>query len=200
MERLVEGIRLIRQMWEAKQPFKFEGKYFASDFYYLYTKPRGKIPIYCSAIGRRAAYGAGLNTDGLITITPRNDPEKLRAIILPEYKRGRSEAKKAGLGKIAIELIFSFERPEHLLRSAWRTLGIFRKDSWSIPNPVVVEEEGRKVTPSDLRRNMYFFKNWKEIVRTIESYRSIGVNEVSVYTGCDRKQIRTLADNLLSVF
>ena len=46
MERLKEGTRLIRQMWESTEPFKFEGKYFTSDFYYLYTKPRKKIPIY----------------------------------------------------------------------------------------------------------------------------------------------------------
>jgi hypothetical protein len=197
---MVEGIRLMRQMWEAKEPFKFDGKYFAADFYYLYTKPRRKIPVYSSAIGRKAAYGAGVNADGLITISPRNDPQKLKEVILPEYERGRSEAKKVGLGKVAIEFEFSFDRPEHLLRTGWRTLGICRKDSWSIPNPVVVEEEGRKVTLADLRRSMHFFKNWKELVRTVEEYRSVGVNEVSVYTGCAKKQIRALANNLLSVF
>ena len=73
MERLTEGIKLIRQMWDATEPFRFEGKYFSSDFYYLYTKPRRKVPIYCSAIGRRAAHAAGLYGDGLVTISPRND-------------------------------------------------------------------------------------------------------------------------------
>ena len=52
MDRLAEGIRLIRQLWDSKEPFKFEGKYFSSDFYYLYTKPRAKIPIYSSAMGK----------------------------------------------------------------------------------------------------------------------------------------------------
>jgi hypothetical protein len=187
-------------MWAATEPFKFEGPYFASDFYYLYTKPRRKIPIYSSAIGRRAAYAAGVDADGLITISPRNDPNKLKEEILPEYRRGRNLAKKPGLGKVAIELVFRFDKPDQVLRTSWRTLGICRKDSWSIPNPVAVEEEGRKVTLEDLYRGMYFFNNWKDVVKVIEEHRAVGVNEVTVYTGCDRKRLRSLADNVVSVF
>jgi coenzyme F420-dependent glucose-6-phosphate dehydrogenase len=200
MSRLTEGTKLMRQLWESPEPFKFDGKYFSSDFYYLYTKPRKKIPIYASAIGRKAAYAAGLNADGMITISPRNNPEKLKEVILPEYRRGRSESNKTGLGKIAIELVFSFEKPEHLVSKAWRTLGICRKDSWSIPNPVAVEEEGRKVTVEDLRKNMHFCKNWKDVVKIIESYQEVGANEIAVYTGCNKKLIRAYAKNILSVF
>ena len=200
MERLTEGITLMRKMWEAKRPFSFEGKFFHSDFYYLYTKPVRKIPIYSSAIGKKAAYEAGKHADGLITVSPRNDPAKLKELILPEYKRGRNESRKSGLGRVSIELVFSFDKPEHLLRTGWRTLGICRKDSWSIPNPVAVEEEGRNVTMADLRRSMHFFRNWKEVVGIVEEYRAVGVNEVSTYTGCDKKQIKALANNLLSVF
>ena len=111
MDRMTEGIRLIRQMWDSKEPFKFEGKYFSSGFYCLYTKPRRKIPIYASAIGRKAAYAAGANTEGLITLSPRNDVQRLKDVILPAYMQGRRETNKKGLGKVAIELI-------HRLRDA----------------------------------------------------------------------------------
>ena len=187
-------------MWESTKPFKFEGKYFGSDFYYLYTKPRKKIPIYLSAIGKKAAYEAGVSADGLITISPRNDPKKLKDVILPACRKGRKESNKVGLGKIAIELVYSFDKPARLVRQAWRTLGICRKDSWSIPDPVAVEEEGRKVTVSDLRRNMYFCRAWKDVVKLIEEYRVLGVTEVTTYTGCDKKKLRALANNVLSVF
>jgi alkanesulfonate monooxygenase SsuD/methylene tetrahydromethanopterin reductase-like flavin-dependent oxidoreductase (luciferase family) len=140
MGRLAEGIRLMRQLWEFPEPFKFDGKYFSSDLYFLYTKPSRRIPIYCSAIGKRAAYGAGVHSDGLITISPRNDVQKLKEVILPAYIQGRRESNKDGLGKVALELVFSFSEPEELIKSAWRTLGINRKDSWSIPTPVAVEE------------------------------------------------------------
>ncbi len=200
MDRLTEGLRLVRQMWESKEPFKFEGKFFSSDFYYLYTKPRAKIPIYASAIGRKAAHAAGVNADGMITISPRNGVQRLKETILPAYRQGRSEANKEGLGKVAIELVFSFAKPEDLLKNAWRTLGICRKDSWSIPNPVAVEEEGRKVTVEDARRNMHFCKSWKDVVKVIEAYQEVGVNEVTTYTGCDKKMIRAFAKNVHDVF
>lgn len=200
MDRLSEGVRLIKQMWDAEEPFKFEGKFFSSDFYYLYTKPRRKIPIYSSAIGKKAAYAAGLHGDGLITISPRNDIQKLEEIILPAYKRGRGEAGKKGLGKIVIELYFSFQKPEEHLRKAWRTLGILRKNSASIGNPVAAEEEGSKVTVDDVRRCFHVCKNWKDLVKIIETYRKIGANEVTLCTSCDRKVIRAVAENVRSVF
>ncbi len=200
MDRLSEGIGLMRQMWNSKEPFKFEGRFFSSDFYYLYTKPRRKIPIYSSAIGKKAAHAAGLNADGLITISPRNDPQRLEDIILPAYKEGRSEAGKEGLGKVATELIFSFAKPNDLLKNAWKTLGICRKDSWSIPNPVQVEQEGGKVTMQELQRTMHFCKKWEDVVNIIEVYRKVGVNKVTTYTGCNKKMIQAFARNVLDVF
>lgn len=200
MDRLTEGVSLMRQLWESPAPFKFEGKYFSSDFYFLYTKPRRRIPVYLSAIGRRAARAAGMHADGLITIAPRNDVERLKEVILPSYKQGRKEANREGLGKVAIEMVFSFDNPAHLLETAWKTIGICRKDSWSIANPVAVEEEGGKVTMDELRSNMAFIKNWKGLVKLIEAYQEIGVNEVNTYTGCDKKLIRAFAKNVLDVF
>jgi len=200
MDRMTEGIRLIRQMWESKEPFKFEGKYFSSDFYCLYTKPRRKIPIYASAIGRKAAYAAGVNTEGLITLSPRNDVQRLKDVILPAYVEGRRETNKKGLGKVAIELIYSFETPEYLLKNAWRTLGIWRKDSWSTPNPIEVENEGRKVTLEQLQSNVHFCKSWKDMVKLIETYQEVGVNEVNISTGCTKKMIRAVAKNVHDVF
>jgi hypothetical protein len=141
-----------------------------------------------------------MNADGLITIAPRNNVEKLKAEILPAYRNGREEAGKKGLGKVASELAFSFKRPEEIIRSAWKTIGIMNKNSWSFPDPVAVEEAGRRVTADDVRRNISVCRNWKDLVKTIESYHRVGVSEVTLYTGCDRKQLRAVADNVLTVF
>ncbi len=143
MERLIEGIRLIKTLWESKEPFKFEGKYFSSDFYYLYTKPRRKIPIYLSAVGKRAARNAGMYADGLITVTSRNNVQMLNDVILQEYRQGRKEANKKGFGTVAIEIQYSFLKPEEFVITQRKRLGFFRKDSWSMPTPVAVEEEGQ---------------------------------------------------------
>lgn len=200
MERLVEGVKLMRLMWDSKEPFSFNGRYFNSDFYYLYTKPKKRIPIYVSAIGRRAAYNAGQCGDGLITICPRNDIETMRNMILPEYRRGRLEAGQLGDGEVAIELGFSFESPEEIVRTRWRSLGFHRKDSWSIPTPLAVEEEGKKITADDVRRNTYSCKSWREVVSLVEQYSSIGVTAFSLYSGADKQWIRGIADNVLRTF
>jgi len=200
MERLIEGIRLVRMMWESKEPFRFEGKYFSSDFYCLYTKPRRKIPIYFSAIGKRAARFAGTHADNLITICPRNDLQTMTDVILPAYRQGRAEASKMGPGGVAIELGFSFLSPEEIVRTQWRSLGIYRKDSWSIPDPIAVEEEGKRVTVDDVRNNTHLCKNWRDVVELIEAYAKIGVDAFSLFTGADKKQIRQIAKNVLSVF
>jgi len=200
MERLVEGIRLIRMMWDSKEPFKFEGKYFSSDFYHLYTKPRRKIPIFFSAIGKRAARYAGMYADQLITICPRNDLQTMKEVILPAYRQGRIEANKKGPGGVAIEVNFSFLKPEEIVRTQWRTLGLYHKDSWSIPNPMAVEEEGRRVTVDEVRKGTHICSKWSDLIKVIEQYAKIGVTAVSLYTGADKKQIRAVAKNLLSVF
>jgi len=200
MERLIEGIRLIRMMWDSKEPFRFEGRFFSSDFYYLYTKPRKKIPLYFSAIGRRAARFAGIYADQLITICPRNNLKIMKEVILPAYKQGRIEAHKQGPGGVAIEVNFSFLKPEEILRTQWRTLGIHHKDSWSIPNPVAAEEEGKEVTVEEVRKGTHICNNWNDLIEVIEQYVKIGVTAIALYTGADRRQIRAIAKNVLSVF
>ncbi len=200
MERLIEGIRLMRMMWYSKEPFKFEGRYFSSDFYHLYTKPRRKIPIFFSAIGKRAARYAGMYADQLITICPRNNLQTMKEVILPAYRQGRIEANKEGPGGVAIEVNFSFLKPEEIVRTQWRTLGLYHKDSWSIPNPMAVEEEGRRVTVDEVRKGTHICSKWSDLVEVIEQYAKIGVTAVSLYTGAYKKQIRAIANNLLSVF
>lgn len=64
----------------------------------------------------------------------------------------------------------SLEKTEDLVRKAWRSLGILRKDSWSFPNPVTPEEESRKTTIDDVRSNFHICKNWKGSVDAIETY------------------------------
>jgi hypothetical protein len=65
---------------------------------------------------------------------------------------------------------------------------------------VAVEEAGRKVTVEDIRKRLHILKNWKELVKVIETYQEIGVNEVAIDTFCDKQMIRKVADNVLRVF
>jgi hypothetical protein len=37
-------------------------------------------------------------------------------------------------------------------------------------------------------------------VKVIEAYQAVGVNHVTTYTGCDKKQIRAFGKNVHDVF
>ena len=199
MERLVEGIKLMEMLWKRKEPFRFEGKYYSADFYYLYTRPSGKIPIYFSAMGKRASYYAGLCGDRLVTICPRNDAEKLKQVLLPEYRRGMRDAKRKEGGFVA-HLHFTFQSPREFKKNEWRSLGIMKKDSWSIKDPIAVEKAGKKVTLDEMRQGVLFCTGWPDLVKKMQEYLDLGTREVCLVSGADKKQIKELADNLLSVF
>lgn len=199
MERLVEGISLIRKLWESDEPFAFKGKYYSADFYLLYTKPRKKIPIYFSAIGKKAAYYAGLTADALVTICPRNDIGRLQGDVLPAFRKGEKEAGRKKF-KVQGHFSFTFKTPAQLRKEDWKSLGWLTKDSWSIDDPVAVEKAGKKVTNEEMKRGMFFCKDWSDLVDKLQAYLEAGVDEVCLSSGADKKMIRAIADNVLSVF
>ncbi|MDA4130623.1 MAG: LLM class flavin-dependent oxidoreductase, partial [Thaumarchaeota archaeon] len=196
IDRLCEGVDLIRKLWESKEPFGSEGKYFSSDFYFLYTKPRRKIPIYFSAIGKRAAFYAGKYSDHLVTLSPRNNASSLKEEIIPSFYRGLREANKRN-GQVLIHLSFSLSKPEKVFEASRRKLGWMMKDSWSIRDPVQSEELSEKnLTIEDLKRGFHFCRNWKELIKIIEGYKEVGVNSFALFSEASRKKMKLYSDNI----
>ena len=203
--RLTEGIKLMRRLWESQKPFSFKGKYFSSDFYYLYTKPISKsIPFYFSAIGRKAAYFAGVFADKLLTLSPRNSIEKLEQEILPSYRKGLSRSsngRESSTEGFVVELQFTFKSPSQLLQTRKGSLISILKNSWSVENPIIAERRAkREVTLEDVTRSFHFCKGWPDLVRLVEKYKAIGAEAVILGCKPEAKSIKFTADNLLSVF
>jgi hypothetical protein len=165
----------------------------------MYTKPKKRIPIYFSAVGKRAAYNAGLCADTLVTICPRNDEEKFRDVIIPEFKKGLKKAGKRK-GGVQAHVSFSFKDPAQLRKEAHGSLGWLRKDSWSIKDPVAVEKAGEKVTDDEMRKGMLLCKDWPDLVKALQSYVDAGATEICLSSGADKAQIRQIGENVLSVF
>lgn len=198
MERLTEGIRLIRKLWESPEPFSFHGKYFRSEFLLLYTRPRTRIPVYFAAMGERGAYLAGKYGDKFVTLSPRNNLAKLRDVLLPSYEKGVGEAR--GKGGLVVHINYSMDTPRVLRQKHWRSLGWMKKDSWSLKDPVAAEEAGRKVTLDELRRGTHFVKDWRELVSVIEEYKEAGAEAAVLISEANKRKIREIAKNVLGVF
>jgi len=67
-EHLRESLEIIRRLW-SEEFVDYEGKYFKLDTANLYTKPKGKIPIYVGAKGQKTALLAGEFADGVDTVS-----------------------------------------------------------------------------------------------------------------------------------
>ncbi len=201
MDRLVEGVALMRKLWSAGSYFDFNGKYFRMKQIYLYTKPKTELKVYFSGVGVKSALYAGRAGDGLITLSANNSYERCKNRIFPSFDRGAREAGKIpeAMEKI-VSLSFTMEDKNSFLKSARQSAGILAKGSWDEPDPRRLESMGETVTEDELVRSTYFCSNWNDLIDIISKFHEIGTTEVSLYSGPDQGTIRMYAKKLLPHF
>jgi coenzyme F420-dependent glucose-6-phosphate dehydrogenase len=204
MERLIEGIALMKRFWRSSSYFDFEGKYFRMKQVYLYTKPRTDLEIYFSAIGPKAARFAGEFGDHLITTSSRNPLERCRDVIFPSFEAGAKAAGKAPetMGKI-VTLSFTLEDKQSYLASSRKYAGVFAGTaqhqfrSYNEPDPRRIEKMG---SDEEILQSTTFCSTWSDVIELISKYREIGVTEIVLDSGADKAKIREMALKILSQF
>jgi G6PDH family F420-dependent oxidoreductase len=201
MERLVEGVQMIRKFWTSKSFFDFDGKYFKANQIYLYTRPRTDMKIYVSGVGPKMARAAGEFGDALITLTHANPLERCRDVIFPAFDEGARSAGKdpSKMQKIA-SLSFTFKDPETFAKTERRYAGIVAKKSFDEPDPRKIEQMGRDLPAEELIKSAVFLKNWSDVIDLISKYQELGVTQVVLPSGADRKLIRTFGQKILPHF
>jgi coenzyme F420-dependent glucose-6-phosphate dehydrogenase len=201
MDRLVEGVTLMRKLWSTNSYFDFNGKYFRMKQIYLYTKPKTELKVYFSGVGAKSAFYAGRSGDGLITLSANNSYERCKNMIFPNFERGAREAgKNPDTMEKIVSLSFTLEDKNSFLKSARQSAGIIAKGSWNEPDPRRLESMGETVTEDELLRSTYFCANWTDLIDLISKFREIGTTEVSLYSGPDQETIRMYAKKLLPHF
>ncbi len=199
MARLCEGLDLMEKMWTSKKPFSFRGDYFSSEFYYLYTKPRTHLDIYFSAVGRKAAYRAGRYGDHLVTLSPWNNAERIRDVLVPQFKKGQKDAGKKG-GKILVHVDYSFKTPAQILKEARFEQTPFVKNSVDIKTPIALESATKTLTAKRLSGFTHTIKTWDDLIKRLDEYKEAGASEVILFSAPVRKEMDIVAKNVLSVF
>lgn len=199
MERLCEGVTLMRKMWSSPKPFAFKGKYFSSNFLYMYTKPRTEMDVYFSAVGEKAAYFAGRYGDHLVTLSPWNSTERIRDVLMPSFTKGQKDAKKSR-GDLVVEISFAFKTPTRIVKDSGHELSAFVEHAMDIPTPVELERRAKAISPARLDKYIHFCKSWRELVKKLDDYIEVGASELVLITAPVKKEMKALAENVLSVF
>jgi coenzyme F420-dependent glucose-6-phosphate dehydrogenase len=198
-ERLVEGLQLMRMLFERSEPFDFNGKYFSMKNIMLYTKPKTGIPIYFSAVGEKAAYLAGKHAGNLVTLASHNPPERIKHKIIPAFEQGlRDSGRNPSESERLCSVNFTFDDPKTYIVKARKTAGLIAKNSWEVGDPRRVEDLGQKVDEDRIYRSTVFCNSWDDLLEVIKRFEEAGITEVVLYTGPRKDLIREVGEHVIA--
>ena len=199
IERVVEGVELIRRMWTSPDYFTFEGRFFKLRDIYLYTRPRTSIPIYFSAMGPKAAMYAGRFGDHLVTIA---SPDRCRDVIFPKFEEG---ARMAGKEPNRMEKTVYFcyntgDEDTFLKRLKAGGAGFLAKGAFDEPDPRRVEALAGTVSDERIREHMNLCRSLEELIDVAERYIAVGADHIVFSTGTSFELIRRVGEQILPRF
>ncbi|GBC68417.1 F420-dependent glucose-6-phosphate dehydrogenase 1 [archaeon HR01] len=199
IRRTVEGVALMRKLWTSTDYFSFQGEFFKMRDLFLYTKPKTAIPIYFSALGKRAAVYAGMYGDHLVTI---GTPDQCRSQIFPNFEEGvkksgriPAEAEKMVLVNICVGPI---EDSLRKLKSGMA--GTLRRDAFETADPRMVESLAATVSDEMIFDGFVLVRKVSELESVVRAYLDVGAGHIVFGTGANPEIIKELGNNVLPLF
>ncbi len=180
MDRLIEGISLIRKLWESPDYFDFQGKYFNMRKIFLYAKPKINVPIYFSAIGEKAAIYAGRYGDHLLT---DNSPKKCRDKIFPKFEEGAKKANKdPSRMERAVLVLGGVGNPKQIIAKLRKLIigGEFLENIDAL-DPREIDRHAQEVSDEMILNTCYVSETISELIELFDQYKSSGANHI-IYT------------------
>jgi coenzyme F420-dependent glucose-6-phosphate dehydrogenase len=183
LERLKEALEIIRQLW-TMDFVDYPGTYYRIKGAKLYTKPKGRIPIYVAAEGPKAAGLVGTHGDGFATIDPvMGNIKNLWPIIEKAAKDAGRDASKFSKN---VELFFSYSKDyDDALASArrWKSGMIPNVLNLSIHDPRELEKRGNEVVSDDELAKVWTITTDAEpIIKKAEMAISLGYDEIQLHS------------------
>ena len=173
MEMTSEAVTIIKSLWEGDF-VDYEGRHFRLSQARLYTKPRGRIPLYVAASGPKAVKMAGRLGDGLLT----NSSEKRLPEIIKLFEEAVEESGRdpREIPRM-IEVSASYDEDyDKALAAISRWLPVPNGNDISDPRELDRRRVG--VDPRKLAGNVY--TDMDELIRKIERIIRIGFTEVEI--------------------
>jgi coenzyme F420-dependent glucose-6-phosphate dehydrogenase len=189
LERLRESIEIIRQLWTSDF-VNYSGTYYTLNEAKLYTKPKGRIPIYVAAEGPHAAHLVGKYADGFATIDPvKADIKKLWPIIEGAAKDAGRDANQLIKN---VELFISYsEDYDEALSSArrWKSGLIPNILDLPIHDPRELERQGNEISDEELEKVWTIATDAEPIIKKAEESISLGYNEIQFHSASPSEEI-----------
>jgi G6PDH family F420-dependent oxidoreductase len=196
IERLVEAVTLMRELWTKDDYFTFQGKYFTMSDVRLYTKPKTNIPIYFSAMGPKAAAYAGRFGDHLVTIA---SPSRCKDVIFPNFEEGRRiEGKDQTEAEKMVLVNFAIGRPESILsKLKSKDASFLAKGAFENPDPRRVEASGASLDDASVKEYFHICPKIEDLSDVANLYLDVGADHIVFSTGANPKLIREIGGALL---
>ena len=200
IDRLAEAVVLMKNMWESEGSFTHQGNYFSLHNFYLYTKPKRKIPIYFAAQGRKAAAYAGVYGDHVVTV---NSPETCSNVIFPSFE---NSAKKVGkdpskMEKMVEVLLFFADKKagvEEVRRSG--EAGFLAQGAVSETDPRKIQEMSNAVSNETIMANFCFVSSPDDLIESIERFLHAGATHIELVTHSFPDRIEFIGEKVLPYF
>lgn len=178
-ERMREGLQLIRKLWDSEDYFDWNGKYFSASQVYLYTRPKGPIPIMVSARGKYAAKIAGELGDYIITTV--SNPDKIKNEIMPAFdaasrKAGRdpSNAVKIGTFEFAIGNVDGLIR---MLKNSTGAMGMI-EEARDEMDPRKIQQLSSRADEKQLIAHHHLVSKAEDLIEPLQQLVDAGLNYV----------------------
>ena len=200
IERVCDGVILMRKMWEEDEYFDFDGKYFPMKDLFLYTRPKSRIPIYFSALGPKAAAYAGKYGDHLVTI---GTPENCATVLFPAFEEGARKAGKdpSECEKMVLLDVFFGSREDGLKKlKETGEAGSTDIAAFGILDPRKIGEIGHGVSDDKILASKWFCSTPEDLIKAVESYIRVGATHIDIVTNSFPDKIQLVGEKVLSHF
>jgi len=183
VERLIEAVDIIRQLWRSSDYINYEGKFYKIKNLRLNIRPKKEIPIVISSTGPRSARIAGKYGDGIIILAC--SPEKIKNDIIPKFAEGAQSAGKS---------------PDDMLKVAWIMGGVIDPDvlgkilkglkrsfPWlnpktlDEPDPKIIDKLSETISDEEIFKVYPLVSNVEDLIDFLERYAKAGINYIVFY-------------------
>ena len=182
LERLKESLEIIRSLW-ASDFVNYSGEYYTLKDSNLYTKPKGRIPIYVAANGPQAASLVGKYADGYATVDPlMGNIKNLWPIIDGAAKEAGRDTNQLTKN---VELFFSYSQNyDEALSSArkWKSGLIPNILNLPIYDPRELEKLGNEISDDELAKVWTITTEAEPIIKKVEEAVALGYNEIQLHS------------------